>query len=77
MSTNSPAAFAGSNAGTLIVAALFTAHIVEMKKALKARKTPTLPNMATQVFVYIFLAGAALNILFTLMKAFAAGYSQA
>lgn len=77
MSTNSPAAFAGSNAGTLIVAALFTAHIVKMKKALKARKTPALPNMATQVFVYIFLAGAALNLLFGLMKAFAAGYSQA
>ena len=77
MSTNSPAAFAGSNVGTLIVAALFTAHIVKMKKALKARKTPALPNMATQVFVYIFLAGAALNILAVLMKAFASGYSQA
>jgi cell shape-determining protein MreD len=77
MSSNAPSAVFGSNVGTLIVAALFTAHIVKMKKALKARKTPTLPNMVTQVFVYMFLAGAALNILFLIMKAFAAGYSQA
>ena len=77
MSTNSPAAFAGSNVGTLIVAALFTAHIVKMKKALKARKTPALPNMVTQVFVYLFLAGSALNIIAFLMKGFAASMAQA
>jgi len=53
----------GSSLGGLIVAALFTAYIVNAKKAIKAKKPIKLPNMTTQVFVYIFLAGAAINIL--------------
>lgn len=53
----------GASIATLIVSALFIAHFVKLNKAIKAKKPIPFPNMATQVFVYIFLAGACLNIL--------------
>ncbi len=53
----------GASIATIIVAALFIAHFVKLKKAIQAKKPIPFPNMTTQVFVYIFLAGACINVL--------------
>lgn len=62
MSSCTPAVV-GASIGTIIVAALFIAHFVKLKKAITQKKPIPFPNMATQVFVYLFLAGACLNVL--------------
>jgi len=52
----------GASVGTLIVAAMFVSMIVKQQKAAKAKKPIPLTNKGMEVVTYIFLAGAALNI---------------
>ena len=62
----------GASLATIIVAALFIAHFVKLKKFVKQTKTKGVPfpNMPTQVFVYIFLAGACINVLTAMITGF-------
>lgn len=53
----------GASAGTLIVAAMFVSMIVKQQKAAKNKKTIPLTPKGMEIVTYIFLAGAALNIL--------------
>jgi hypothetical protein len=60
----------GASLATIITAAIFIIYIRKLKKAIKAKKPVPFPNMATQVFVYIFLAGALLNVLTAIFVGF-------
>lgn len=62
----------GASLATIIVAALFIAHLRKLKKFVKATKAKGVPfpNMAMQVFVYIFLAGACINVLTAMVTGF-------
>ena len=60
----------GASLATIITAAIFITHIRKLKKAIKTKKPIPFPKMATQIFIYIFLAGACLNVLTAMFVGF-------
>lgn len=62
----------GASIATIIVAGLFIAHFMKLKKFIKMTKAKGVPypKMLIQIFVYILLAGASINLLTALITGF-------